>query len=295
MGLDGLDAWGVVVREIAARQAGTISRRQLLSAGLSRTQIQDALLKGRLHPFHRGVYSLLPLTALAPLARHHAALLACGPNAVLSHDTAAHLLGLTDPPSLIADVHVTTIDDRHHSALICHRTNALPRHDTTKVGRLWVTNIPRTVHDLARTTPSDRAFERVVDEALGRVSAQRLIHIPRVKALLGENDARASSLTWSENEEKLRQMIKKAELPPPESNVKIGRFHPDLLWRDQRLIVEYDSYRYHSGPGAFYSDRERHNHFEALGYHVLHVTLRQLKEQRELLLVQIATTLVQRP
>jgi very-short-patch-repair endonuclease len=293
MGLDGLDAWGVVVREIAARQAGTLSRRQLQSAGLSRTQIQDALRKGRLHPIHRGVYSLLPLPALAPTAHHHAALLACGGDAVLSHDTAASLLGLQ--PFFVAEVHVTSTADHRHPRLRTHRTGHLPRQDTTKVGRLWVTNIPRTVHDLARTATSDRAFERVVDEALGRISAERLIHIPRVRALLGENDDRASSLTWSENEEKLRQMIRKAELPPPESNVKIGRFHPDLLWRDQRLIVEYDSYRYHSGPGAFYSDRERHNHFEALRYHVLHVTLRQLKDQRELLLVQIATMLVQRP
>jgi very-short-patch-repair endonuclease len=290
--IDRLDAWGLVVREIAARQAGTISRRQLLNAGLSATQIRHALRTGRLHRLHRGVYSLLPLTALATLARHHAALLACGPNAVLSHDTAAHLLGLTDPPSLMGDVHVTTTADRRHTTLIVHRTRTLPRSDTRKVGRLWVTSIPRTVKDLARTL-EDRPFERLVDEALARVSATRLTAIPRAAALLSDGDDRPSSLTWSQDEEKLRRLIGKAGLPQPESNVPLGRYVPDLLWREERVIAEYDSYRYHSGPAAFHSDRDRHNHFESLGYRVIHVTRRQLSRQREQVLVWIAGALAQ--
>jgi hypothetical protein len=262
MAPDRLNAWGVV-HEIASRQAGTVSHQQLLDAGLTPDEVRAAARAGRLHRLHRGVCSLLPLTALAPLARHHAALLACGPNAVLSHHTAAHLLGLTSPPSFIAEVHVTATDDRRHSALICHRTNALPREDRTKVGRLWVTSIPRTVKDLARTL-EDRPFERLVDEALARVSATRLTAIPRAAALLGDGDDRPSSLTWSKDEEKLRRLIGKAGLPQPESNVPLGRYVPDLLWREQRVIAEYDSYRYHSGPAAFHSDRDRHNHFEAL-------------------------------
>jgi hypothetical protein len=291
MGPDRLNAWGVV-HEIASRQAGTVSHAQLIEAGLTADEVRAAARAGRLHRLHRGVYSLLPLTALAPLARHHAALLACGPGAVLSHDTAAHLLGLTDPPSLIADVHVTTTADRRHTSLVVHRTGNLPRSDTKKVGRLWVTSIPRTVKDLARTL-GDRPFERLVDEALARVSATRLTPIPRAAALLSDGDGRPSSLTWSKDEERLRILIGKGGLPQPESNVPLGRYVPDLLWRDERVIVEYDSYRYHSGPAAFHSDRDRHNHFEALGYHVIHVTRRQLSRQREQVLVWIAGALAQ--
>jgi predicted transcriptional regulator of viral defense system len=103
--------WGFVLTMLGPRRCGVVGRAQLLAAGIDRNGIHRALRAGRLHRLHRGVYSLLPLTALAPLARHHAALLACGPNAVLSHDTAAHLLGLTSPPSVIAEVHVTTTDD----------------------------------------------------------------------------------------------------------------------------------------------------------------------------------------
>jgi hypothetical protein len=292
MGTDRLDAWGLVTGDLIARQAGTISRRQLLAAGFSATQIRHALRAGRLHRLHRGVYSLLPVTALAPTARHHAALLACGDHAVLSHQTAAHLLGLTSPPSLTAELHVTATADRRHRGLIVHRTHHLPRSDTTKVGRLWVTCIARTAEDLARSLDGERAFERLVDAALRRISASALHDIPRAVALLDDGAGdRRSSLTWSREEERLRALIGRAGLPAPESNVALGRFVPDLLWRAQRVVVEYDSYDFHSGPAAFHSDRDRHNHFEALGYHVIHVTLRQLTRRREQVLVWIASAL----
>jgi very-short-patch-repair endonuclease len=280
------------IAELAARQQTNISFAQLRDLGVSASAIDRARRRGRLHRVHRGVYSLIAPAARPVLAAEHAAILVCGRSAVLSHATAAWVHGLTDDRR--AEVHVTLPGSHRHSrpGLLVHRTATLQRSDRRKVGRLWVTSIPRTVRDLARTL-EDRAFERLVDEALARVSATRLTAIPRAAALLSDGDDRPSSLTWSKDEEKLRVLIGKAGLPQPESNVPLGRFVPDLLWRDQRVIVEYDSYRYHSGPAAFHSDRDRHNHFEALGYHVIHVTRRQLNRQREQVLVWIAGALAQ--
>jgi very-short-patch-repair endonuclease len=280
------------IAELAARQQTNISFAQLRDLGVSASAIDRARRRGRLHRVHRGVYSLIAPGARSVLAAEHAALLVCGRNAVLSHATAAWLHGLTGDRR--PEVHVTIPGSHRHSrpGLLVHRTKTLLGSDTKKVGRLWVTSIPRTVKDLARTL-EDRAFERLVDEALARVSATRLTPIPRAAALLSDGDDRPSSLTWSKDEEKLRALIGKAGLPQPESNVPLGRYVPDLLWRDERVIVEYDSYRYHSGPAAFHSDRDRHNHFEALGYHVIHVTHRQLSRQREQVLVWIAGALAQ--
>lgn len=279
------------IAELAARQQTIISHAQLRHLDVSASAIDRARRRGRLHRVHRGVYSLVLAAARPMLAAEHAALLVCGQDSVLSHDSAAFLLKLGDrPPS----VHVTIGSGHHRSrpGLVVHRTRRLSRDETTKVGRLWTTSIPRTVHDLSHAL-QQRPFERLVDEALKRVSARRLTHIPRAREIV-TGDHR-STLTWSEAEERLRALIAKAELPQPESNVPLGRFIPDLLWREQRLIVEYDGYRDHSGPAKFHSDRERRNHFEALGYRILHVTSELIRDRPERLLVQVATILARHP
>jgi hypothetical protein len=45
-------------------------------------------------------------------------------------------------------------------------------------------------------------------------------------------------------------------VPEPEVNVRIDGFTVDFLWRQQRLVVETDGYRYHRGSVAFEADRD---------------------------------------
>src|SRR5438552_2146306 len=80
------------IAEIAYRHHGNITRRQLLQLGLSSSGIAYRLQSGRLIPLYAGVYAVghAPTT---PLARAAAAVLACGPRAVLSHDSAQSLWG----------------------------------------------------------------------------------------------------------------------------------------------------------------------------------------------------------
>ena len=111
--------------------------------------------------------------------------------------------------------------------------------------------------------------------------------VPRADRLLEEDHK--SSLTWSHAEENLLQLIRRAGLPPPEVNVPLGDYVPDLLWREERVIVEFDSYAHHSGPAAFHDGNARHNDLTALsGYELLHVTARHRPEQ---VLVWIASAL----
>ena len=58
-------------------------------------------------------------------------------------------------------------------------------------------------------------------------------------------------------------------IPRPEVNVKVGRYKPDFLWRDARLIVEVDGYRYHSDRSSFREDRARDRYFQGRGFKVL--------------------------
>jgi very-short-patch-repair endonuclease len=75
------------------RQFGVVARRQLLGLGISRRAIDHALAKDRLFPAFRGVYAV----GRPELTRNGwwmAAVLACGPDAVLSHGSAAALWGI---------------------------------------------------------------------------------------------------------------------------------------------------------------------------------------------------------
>jgi predicted transcriptional regulator of viral defense system len=84
--------------EIAQWQSGTVSRQQLLDAGLSAQLIKRRLERGRWQQLHWGVYAVFS----GPPPRKAwlwAAVLRAGPGAVLSHLTAAELHGLLDTPA----------------------------------------------------------------------------------------------------------------------------------------------------------------------------------------------------
>jgi hypothetical protein len=69
-----------LIATLASTQYGVVSRAQLLAAGIGPGAIATRLKRHQLHPLHRGVYAV-GHTALVPLARELAAILACGPGA----------------------------------------------------------------------------------------------------------------------------------------------------------------------------------------------------------------------
>jgi hypothetical protein len=83
------------LRRIIAEQAGVVSRRQVLSAGVSRSTIASKVKHGLWQQLHPGVYGAFT-GAVTWEVRLWAAVLYAGPGALLSHETAAEVLGLTD-------------------------------------------------------------------------------------------------------------------------------------------------------------------------------------------------------
>jgi predicted transcriptional regulator of viral defense system len=84
--------------ELACWQAGAISRKQLLDAGLKGKTVTRRLRYGRWQQLHRGVYAVF--TGLPSRETWlWAAVLRAGPGAALSHLTAAELHGLLDRPA----------------------------------------------------------------------------------------------------------------------------------------------------------------------------------------------------
>jgi very-short-patch-repair endonuclease len=113
--------------------------------------------------------------------------------------------------------------------------------------------------------------------------------VARLRALL--DPRRPSSDTWSDREERLLQLIRRGGLPAPEVNVALGGYVPDLLWREKRVIVEYDSDQSHSGSAARRYDAIRHNALTAQGYRVIHISREDLDRHPEQVLVWIAIAL----
>ena len=76
-GWSGNQAWpDRAIAAIAARQRTIVSHAQLRELGIRPSTIAAALARGRLHPVHQGIHSLVPASARPLLAAEHAALLA---------------------------------------------------------------------------------------------------------------------------------------------------------------------------------------------------------------------------
>jgi very-short-patch-repair endonuclease len=288
-----------LIASIATRQYGVVSRAQLLAAGISDGAITTRIRRFGLHPLHRGVYAV-GHTALVPLAREMAAVLACGEGAVVSHRSAAsslwHLIDVIDD---LIDITIPR-SNRRRPGLRVHRSRMLGSDDTQVVRGVPVTSVPRTLVDLAETAP-DRDLERAFDEAITRrltttasigAAVQRLHGrrgTSRLQVLLDRNTEPA--FTRSEAEERLLALIREAGLPPADVNGRVVGHTVDFLWRDDRLIVGVDGYRFHSTRTAFERDRKRDAELTAAGFRVIRITWRQLADEPLAIVARVARAL----
>jgi very-short-patch-repair endonuclease len=254
------------VANVAGRQHGVVTTDQLRRCGLDKSAIWRRVAAGRLHPVHRGVYAV-GHAALSERGLWKAAALACGDGCALSHRSAGELWGMLahrDGP-----IHVTVAVAGGRGAragLRVHRRPAIGPSEITMRHGIPVTRPGRTLLDLRATVDQD---------ILRRAARQAgILNLP-----LGE-------FVWdrvtSPLEDLFVRLCRRARLPDPEINVRIGRDLVDFVWSPQRLVVETDGYRYHHGPVAFEDDRARDNRLTALGYEVLRFTHAMLtNEPRE--------------
>jgi hypothetical protein len=277
------DIVDAALARVAASQYGVVTAKQLAGLGLGRSSISERTSAGRLHRIHQGVYAV----GHRDLSLHGcfmAAVFACGEGAVLSHGSAAVLWKLLKP--LDGPVHVsvpTTSGRKRRRGIHLHRTQALAvpspspsssairggrgrRHLTTYRDRIPVTSVARTIEDLRATSFPPRLLRRAIRQA--EFMGLRLEGI--------ETDRSRSDL-----ETLFLNLCRRYGLPPPEVNVKLGRWEVDFLWRSKRLVVETDSWTYHRGSVAFEDDHARDLDLRAAGYTVLRFIDKQLESESE--------------
>jgi Protein of unknown function (DUF559) len=155
---------------------------------------------------------------------------------------------------------------KSRAGLRVHRLQSIDRSERRRHDGLWIGSPARTILEVAATASVDEVAE-VVNEGHGR----RLFTPRELEAVLRRNRGRrgvarlaevlgyedATRITRSRAERAFRKLIRDARLPPPRVNQPLGRYVPDFTWREQRLIVELDSYTFHGGPVGFQNDRKR--------------------------------------
>jgi len=144
---------------LARRQRGYVQRQQLLDLGFGPEAIRYRARKGRLIAIYTGVYAVGHVPTSAP-DRAYAALLACGPDAVLSHGSAASLWGIHR--RWRTPFEVTTPTVRRRPGIRTHRAK-LHRRDIRRHDGITVTSPARTILDVSPRL-TDKALTRAVND-----------------------------------------------------------------------------------------------------------------------------------
>jgi very-short-patch-repair endonuclease len=258
---------------------------------LTPAAIDSRVKAGRLYPLHRGVY-LVGHPIPPPFAWEMAAALACGDGAVISHRSAAYVWALLPYPANPRPIHVTVHGRQpgEKPGIRVHRVRHLHPRDVRTCRRIPVTTPARTILDLAG---SERF--RVFEQARAEAERRRLVTRGHLEAVLERNARRPGvavlraalasdagpAWTRSEAEERFLSLVRSAGLPHPETNVRLGPYEVDFLWRRERLVVEIDSFEFHSSRAAFERDRLRDADLQADGFRVVRVTWRQMASEPE--------------
>jgi hypothetical protein len=280
----------VRLAQVVRRQHGVITRRQALAGGLSDEVVEAHLRARRWRIVFRGIYA----TFNGPLPRESllwAAVLRAGPGAVLSHETAAELLGL----GLTGDgrIHVTVPSRRTPDPIpgvVIHRSCRVgrSRHPTRTPPQ---TRIEETIVDLTQAA-------RTIEEAFGwlvRAVGARLTTATRLSvALAGRRRVRwrrplrsavedvaqgchsLAELTYLNTVERAHglpngQRQRRWERPG-------GNYDDDLSYDEYAAVVEQDGRAAHPAH-ARWCDMRRDNAAAVAGRHVLRYGLGDIVER----------------
>ncbi len=244
---------------LAQIQRGVLSADQVLRGGVNAASVKSRLRSGKWQQLHRGVYATFT-GAPGRDVQLWAAVLRAGPGALLSHDTAAQLLGLVDVPT--TPIHVTVPQSRRVlpiRGVVVHvgRRGAAAAHPTAMPPR---TRIEETVLDLTQTAAN-------VDDACGWVTrglGRRLTTEQRLREALAQRPhvhfrAELSELLSPDlagvHSVLEYRYVKWVELPHglPRGKrqakaVSAGRrIYRDVLYDEYKLAVELDGRAAHPG------------------------------------------------
>jgi very-short-patch-repair endonuclease len=290
--------------DLAGAQHGIVGRKQLVSLGVTRDEIDRRVSIGSLHVLHRGTYAV-GHRAITRRGRWMAAVLASGDGAVLSHRSATALYGAWG--SGAGEIHVTVPRKLRSTRAIRRHFSVLPDDEVAIVDGIPTTSASRAVLDLA-AEKGEAAAESALRELeylgiYGAVSLSALIarHPNHTggracrEALEHLRDDPGGRLR-SDLEEQFITFLDAKKIPRPRMNfwlsVDDDRFQVDCFWPEARLVAELDGFRSHRTRRAFGSDRRRDRKLGAAGYRVIRITEGQIRDEADALARDLQTSVI---
>lgn len=227
-----------------------------------------------------------------------AAVLAGGPDAVLSVRAAAAVLGFGEPPATIEVVRpegsrlvLRGSGPHSETTVLVHRGLTGSERSVIRVGAIPVAAVEHILIGLAGSL-SDRELRRyfleaghtdhLTAECLERIRNTKW-HFPGRPRLMGLVDL------WDPGKGKLRSLLEsefrltcaERSVPLPESNRLIGHDEVDAVWWDAMLVVELDGRRFHGDPVAQARDAAKARRLVKLGFAVLRFTWEEITGRPE--------------
>jgi len=193
-----------------------------------------------------------------------AAVLSCGPEALLSHRSAAALWGIAKgSPDMAIEVVVPGASRRRRPGVRLRRRADLSSVHRCEVSGIPVTDPVSTLVDLASCVVEWRVEKAVNDaDRLGLIDPEALrVELgnlpPRpgmacLRRLLG-----CDALTDTGLERKFLDIVRDAGLSLPKTQVWLNGYRVDFYWPRLGLIVEADGWVHHRTPGEQATDRRR--------------------------------------
>jgi len=301
---------GHAVAALAEEQHGVVTRSQLRKLGLHDRAIDDRIVSGYLHPLFRGAFAV-GHKSVTRRGWMLAAVRACEEGTILSHGSAAELLGLWDEQLPVMHVIPPDWSGRKIDGIRWHRVR-LPLPDEVEVRDvITCTTVSRTIVDMAGESGWSQ-LRRLVEQA----AIMRLLDVEEIDLVLSRGRRRGAPrlrtilAPWRETREKhpvvrsrlearlLPRLIEEG-LPAPRTNVKLRvdghPFEIDLLWEEQRLAIETDGEETHGTRAAFQRDRKRDQILVAAGYRTSRVTWAQVRDEPIAVVNRIARMLKATP
>ena len=274
------EAWA-----LARSQHYVVTRKQLHAIGYTLEAIDCRIEDGRLHRIYRGVDAV----GRRDLTRDGvfiAAVLACGPTAALSHQSAGQLWGILPRQRGLLHVSVPASCSPERNGIRVHRRASL---EGITYRGIRVTNPVDTLVDLATCLPPEQ-LERAVNEAVNRDLTEperlrraltRMTGRRGVPALVRLLDRDTFVVTDSRLEQRFVPIALAAGLPKPLTQRHLEGARVDFYWPELRLIVEADSLRFHRTPSQQAADALRNQRHAAAGLTPLRFTHWQIFHNAE--------------
>lgn len=222
-----------------------------------------------------------------------------------SHETAAALHGLGPFKQEGPITLTTTRRMRTQDWFRVFRVEGLGHNDKEEIDGFTVTNVKRTLFDLAART--DRYTLRTcVDQALREKSVtleELQLEVSRSKNRIGVRDMREllhelagdGGPGDSKLEDAALDLIRAAGLPRPTLQWEViagsRRRRLDLSFKKYLVVIETDGYASHAGIDSFEDDRQRNNSLIAGGWRVLHWTWASIHERPDELINELCAAL----